>query len=298
MKKIIVTGSSGFIGSSFIKKFRNKYEFLGIDPLKSGQNIKNFRSNLSNLDKINIKAGKDYFLHLGAVSHDKIFKIDPINSYKTNIISTINSIKLANKLNVKNFIFASTEWVYGENNTSKMLKETDPVNTENLSSDYASSKLLCEQLIKKAYKNRLIKNYIILRFGIIYGSRSRGCAVEGLFNEIYNDQDIRINGSLNNSKKYIHVDDLINAIEKSLKLKKNETLNLCGDRLYSLMDIINVSSKILNKKNIKIIKSNQKYLNTRNPSNLKIKKILNWKPKINLKKGIEKIFNEHYKTFK
>ena len=91
---------------------------------------------------------------------------------------------------------------------------------------------------------------------------------------------------------------MINAIEKSLKLKKNETLNLCGDRLYSLMDIINVSSKILNKKNIKIIKSNQKYLNTRNPSNLKIKKILNWKPKINLKKGIEKIFNEHYKTFK
>ena len=298
MKRIIVTGSSGFIGSSFIKKFKNKYKILGIDPLKSNQNIKSIRSNLNNLEKINIKIEQDYFLHLGAVSHDRIFKSDPINSYKTNIISTINSIKLATNLNVKNFIFASTEWVYGENNTSKILRETDPVSVENLSSDYASSKLICEELIKKAYKNRLIKNYTILRFGIIYGSRPKGCAVEGLFNEIYNDQDIRINGSLNNSKRYIHVDDLINAIEKSFKLKKKETLNLCGDRLYSLIDIINISSRILNKKNIKIIKSNDKYFNTRNPSNKKIKKILNWKPEINLKKGIEKIYNEHYKISK
>jgi nucleoside-diphosphate-sugar epimerase len=297
MKNIIITGGSGFVGSHLAKKLDKKYKILIIDPnsnqeLSKYKNIYFYNSNL--LKKILLKKKFEFLIHLGAVSHDKDFRKDIFESYKINLNSTINALDLASNLKVKNFIFASTEWVYGDDNKSKFLNERSFVNRDSIISDYAYSKILCEDLIKKSYLRKLIKNYIILRFGIIYGSRTKGCAVEGIFNEIIKKNNVVINGSLNNSKKYLHVEDLTEAIIKSLKIKKPTILNLCNTQLFSIKQIINECKKYTNKK-IKFTNINKTYTNTRNVSNAKAKKILRWMPKVSLKKGIKKIFHEIYK---
>ncbi len=303
-ENILITGSSGYVGTHLIKKLlqikKDKYNIIGIDIVKPSFKSKYFKHLNFDIEKIKyekyISNNIDYIIHLGAVSHDKDFKKNPLSSYSINLNSTLKILDFAKKNNVKNFIFSSTEWVYGENNKKKLLSEEMQLNFENLSSDYAKSKLICEKLIQSAHMNKEILKFQILRFGIIYGPREKATAVEGIFNEIYNSQTIEINGSMNNSKKYIHIDDLVNAIIKSLNISNSNILNICHDYSYKISDIIKLSTNLLHKKNLSIKNKNKNYSNSRNPSNLKAKNKLRWKPKFTLGEGMKDIYEKIYKN--
>ena len=107
---------------------------------------------------------------------------------KTNIIGTLNLIELANKKKIKNFIFASTQWVYNFN-SFKEKNESDLIDISKVKSEYSLSKLVSENNLRQNYETKNL-NTTILRFGIIYGPRFKNLsAVESIFyNSIENNK--------------------------------------------------------------------------------------------------------------
>ena len=289
MKKILLTGVSGYLGSNLLEKINKKnYLILGVDKKISNHRFKNYKflkSDLRNL-KLPNSFKPDVIIHLGSLNSEKFYRKETFNSYDIDINSTLKICKIASKYKVKNLIFASSEWVYGDNNRLKSLNEKININRNLLSSFYALSKIICEDLIKIFYKNKLISNYIILRLGIFYGERKKpNSAVEGIFKDIKEDKKVIVNSSLNSSRKFIHVEDVSDAIIKSINIKKPYTINIAGNRLVSLRQIMDYSSKIINKKYY-AQSLNKKNFVSRNISNKISKNVLNWQPKIDLYNGL------------
>ena len=90
-------------------------------------------------------------------------------------------------------------------------------------------------------------------------------------------------GSLKTGRRFIHVSDIANGIINSLGLKGFNIINLTGEKIETLQDIINASQEILGK-NVKIIETNPTVISIRNPSNYKAKKLINWNQKTTLKR--------------
>jgi UDP-glucose 4-epimerase len=293
MAKILITGTSGYLGSNLINKLSHKkYNILGIDKKKNLNNkhVKFLQTDIRKL-KIPKSFYPDVIIHVGSLNSEKFYKKNAIGSYNLDINSTLKILEIASAYKVKNLIFASSEWVYGDHNKYKILKENTLIDKNSIKSFYALSKIISEDLIKIFYENKLIKNYIILRLGIFYGKREKpNSAVEGIFNDIKNNKEVIINGSLKSSRKFIYVDDISQAIIKCINLKKPHTLNIAGTSLISLKEIIKNSAKVL-KKDYLVKNYNKNNLVIRNISNKLSKKILRWHPEIGFYKGLKKLID-------
>jgi|TARA_Y100000294_G_scaffold97322_1_gene90468 nucleoside-diphosphate-sugar epimerase len=286
---IIITGSKSFIGKSlvaYLKKKKEKIFKIDINEKNSTVSKKvNFRSkNISKFIKKN-----STLIHLAAVSNDRDGKKNPELAFSVNVNGTLNLLESCRKKRIKHFIFASTEWVYDKSKNNKN-SENDEIDITSMTSEYAISKIVCEQMIKNYSKFFKIT---ILRFGIIYANRRGiGSAIESIVDKIKNKEKLKI-GSLNTSRNFIHIDDIISGIYASVKSKKSDIYNLAGNQNISLGKIIKISSKILNV-NAKIQELNKNKSSIRIVENKKAIKYLNWKPKINIHEGIKKIvFNSN-----
>jgi nucleoside-diphosphate-sugar epimerase len=111
--------------------------------------------------------------------------------------------------------------------------------------------------------------------------------VESIFNTVKNQSEVKV-GSLRNARRFIHISDIANGIKKSIGLTGFNILNLSGDRLITMKDLIEESQKILNK-TVNITEINPSQISIRNPSNNKAKKVLSWKPEIGLESGLKSI---------
>jgi len=275
MKKILITGSSGYIGSCLYKfLLKKKYTVYGIDKVKTN-NIKNtFKANLNNtnkLDKIIKKINPKIIIHLAAQS-----TLDQINKKKkyilNNYIATKNLLKSMNKYRINKIIFSSTAAVYKNNNLN--LKENSTLGPNNI---YGSTKLKCEKIIRK---NKEIK-FIIFRFFNVCSSipalkvgenhnpethlipltikkilKKKG-GEEGII-KIYGKNYKTNDGTC--IRDYIHIEDLCHAYEKAIKLLiknnlKNQTLNIGTGTGYTNLEIVNkIKSLIKFSKKINIVK--------------------------------------------
>jgi len=288
MSHIIVTGSESFIGKNLIKilKKENK-QVVGIDKIKKTNNTdieldicsdQLLNINLKNIDKI---------IHLAALSRDADCKNNSKKCFETNVLGTLNIIELCEKINAKQLIFASTEWVYDNFSKNTYKTEDDTININNINSEYALSKLVSEHNLRQKCLNGFC-NTTVLRFGIVYGPRLNCLsAVESIFHNIKNNNKIEV-GSLRTARSFINVTDLCYGIISSFVSNNFEIINLQGNKLISLKEIIDVSSKILNKK-ISVIETSPNDSSIRLVSNEKAKKILNWEAKISLEKGLNEL---------
>jgi UDP-glucose 4-epimerase len=287
-KNIFITGANSFVGKRLIYFLNKKkiYDIRGIDLLdtKNKKNIFKLDLRSKNLHKYIKKSST--IIHLAAVSRNIDFDKNISNSFDINIVGTINLLNAANKQEAERFIFASSEWVYPESrNTNFSEKKIYEIN--DIKSKYGTSKAIGEKLIIALSR---AKYNILLRFGIIYGPRKLNfSAVESLFSSVKNKNNFEI-GSYKTARRFIFVDDIVSAIEKSIFLNKTITLNITGNKLLSLKSIINVSKKIL-QKSPKIIESNRSKTSIRNAINIDAKKILKWTPKYSLEKGLRLINN-------
>ena len=196
-------------------------------------------------------------------------------------------MELAKKKKIKNFVFASSELVYGsfKNNEIKSIKSK--IIIEKLESNYAKTKAIMEKIIVTSKK----LNYSILRFGIIYGNKiSNFSVVESIVEQVKNKNIIKVQ-SKKTSRSFIHVDDIISAIICSLKLKGKNILDIQGPYPVSLEMLIKFTENIINKK-VKIIEKNKKNCSIKLIDSTLSNKILNFKPKISIKKGILKILKK------
>ena len=165
---------------------------------------------------------------------------------------------------------------------------------------------MAKKVIEKNFliyaKQGLIK-FVSLRLSNIYGygknlnQKNRGF-LNKLLKNIFQDDEIFIFGSGKKLRSYIHIEDLIKAIriaKKNIKKLNGRIFILCGNKSYSFLDLIKISSKILGKKVRFKKKSFPKYINKIEKrsfvgNNKLFKKYTNWEPKIDLEKGISKVF--------
>jgi UDP-glucose 4-epimerase len=261
--KILITGSSGYIGSclfSFLKSKKNK--ILGIDKKKTKLNKQNNFIKCNFLDfkkslKIINNYKPDLIIHLAAES-----TLDNISNKKKYVLNNVhvtrNILKISKKIKLKYFIFSSTASVYAKLN--KPLKEEYIKKSNNI---YGKTKVLNERDIIKEFKNNKTK-YVILRFFNVCSSLKKPRIGEFhspethffplLIQKIIQKKTIKIYGNNFNTKDgtcvrdYIHILDICHAINKSihyLKKNKNKSLiaNLGTKKGLSILEILNFMKK-------------------------------------------------------
>lgn len=203
-------------------------------------------------------------------------------------MATLNLIDAAEARKAKQFIFASSEWVYGDWKDASLVKdENAPLDAHALVSEYAFSKLVSEVNLKQKYQHGFCPT-AILRFGIIYGPREKNwSAVESLFNAVKTQEDVKV-GSLKTGRCFIHVEDIVSGIIASLGLDGFNIINLQGERLITLGEIIETSKRIL-QRNPQVNEKDPDNISLRRVSNAKAKSLLKWGPAIDLDKGLKSL---------
>ncbi|MDO8435941.1 MAG: NAD(P)-dependent oxidoreductase, partial [bacterium] len=273
-----ITGAKGFIGKELILQCEKQ----GIEIIEA--DLPEFDIRKKEIADL-IPEGVDAIVHLAALSSDTLCRGRASDCFDVNVMATLNLMDAAEKKKAKQFIFASSEWVYDNCFDNETKTEDSFINIANHTSEYALSKLVSEANLRQKYQHGFCP-VTILRFGIIYGPRKEGgSAVESLFRAVKEKDEIEV-GSLKTGRHFIHVSDIASGIIKSIGLQGFNIVNLEGDKLITLGDIIETSKEILNK-NPKIIETNPNNSSVRRVSSEKAKKLLNWKPEIDLEIGLE-----------
>tara|TARA_Y100001970_G_scaffold130723_1_gene161161 strand:- start:20672 stop:21562 length:891 start_codon:yes stop_codon:yes gene_type:complete len=296
MIRILVTGSESFIGKELITILKKRKFFVyGIDRYKKTSfTNKSIDINSKKINDIIYNYKIDTVIHLAAISRDADCKRNILLTFKSNVLGTLNLIDISKKNKIKNFIFASSEWVYDSFENKKEKKESDIIDIKKITSEYALSKLVSENNLRQFYEVNRKTNIIILRFGIIYGNRKNNwSAVESLFDKVKNKKIITV-GSLKTARRFIHVKDICSGIISSINIKGFHIINLQGKKMVSLQEIIKKTSRLLNVKYI-VNEENKNKPNIRKVSNNKSKKILKWEPKITIDDGL-KMLNLYLKN--
>ncbi|HCE45336.1 MAG TPA: hypothetical protein DET40_17490 [Lentisphaeria bacterium] len=287
--KIFITGSSSFVGRELIRQCRSSnIEYLGVDKVSSDLPNCHIADICSKeiFDLIPINC--DAIVHLAALSRDGDCKNNAYNCFNINVMGTLNLIDAAIKRNVKQFIFASTEWVYGKFDKDEIKNEQSHIDISTISSEYALSKLVSESNLRQKYQHGFCHT-TILRFGIIYGPRKDNwSAVESLLSAVKNKPFVQV-GSLATSRCFIHVGDIASGIIKSVGLNGFNIINLEGELPATTLGQIIGEGKIIFKTDPKIEETNASNPNVRMVSNQKAKDVIGWETKISLPAGIESI---------
>lgn len=286
--KIFITGTESFVGKELI----GQCEKAGIEL--SGCDVRGSSDKRFNHADIRLKSVSDIIpenidavVHLASLSTDPLCRNKAYECFDINVMGTLNLLQAAYEKKARQFIFASSEWVYDSFVENETKLETSFIDIANLVSEYALSKIVSEQNIKQRYSYGFCP-VTILRFGIIYGPRaSNWSAVEALYVSVRDNDEVKV-GCLRTSRCFIHVSDIASGIIKSIGLCGFNILNLEGDKLISLQDIIEAAKKIL-KRNPVIIESTPMSPSIKNISNQKAKEILNWRPLIDLEAGIKSL---------
>lgn len=288
--KIIITGSESFVGKELISQLKNNnFEIIGFDSINVQPTDYEFHKVDIRDPEIHkfIPEETDVIIHLAALSRDSDCRGKPYECFDVNVMGTLNLMNASAMKKVKQFVFASSEWVYDEFKEDEVKDEDAFINITNHKSEYALSKLVSENNLRQKYEQGFC-SVTILRFGIIYGPRKNNwAAVESILNTVKNQSEVKV-GSLKNARRFIHISDIATGIRKSIGLTGFNILNLTGDKLITMKDLIEKSQIVLGK-SVKIIETDPSQRNIRNPSNEKAKQILSWKPEIDLETGLKSI---------
>ena len=320
MKNILITGSSGFIGYHLSLLFLKKgFRVYGIDDMSDGYDVKLKQWRLKELKKnkyfifakTNIASEKsleNYFLknfrrskietivNLAAGTGVRKSTLFPNSYYQSNLIGTLNLIKLSRKYAVKSFVQASTSSVYGDSKEKSFKIDSE---TSKPDSIYASSKKAAEVLLH-SYHSLYGQNICILRFFTVYGPCGRPDMAPFIFTQAaINNKTINVFGTGRQKRDFTYIDDIVDGIYKSTKLKGLNYLNLGNTRPVSINNLISIISNLSCKKIKRINKpSTPEDVFYTSADISKTKKIINWKPKTNLEEGIRKTYNWHIDNIK
>ncbi|MCD6406891.1 GDP-mannose 4,6-dehydratase [Candidatus Aerophobetes bacterium] len=305
MRKALVTGVAGFIGSHLAERLvREGFEVVGVDSfedyyprwikkkniesLLKCKNFTFFEKNILSEDFFNLPQLKsvDYIFHQAAQagvrkSWGKDFEVYT----KNNILATQKLLEFAKEKGVGKFIYASSSSVYGEVK-SLPFKENSPAKPF---SPYGVSKLAGENLCYLYFKNFGVPT-VSLRYFTVYGPRQRpDMAFHKFIKGIIFDEEIEIYGDGSQTRDFTYVDDVVEANILSLDSPPGEIFNIGGGERINLIDALRLIEKLLGKKaKVKKKDSQKGDLQDTLADIKKAKKILNYRPKVKIEGGLEK----------
>lgn len=289
--KIIVTGSEGFIGTELVKQCLSEgIEVVGFDLLKKNKLSYGFKISDVRDPAIadSFPEDADAIVHLAALSRDSQCASNPYECFSTNVMGLLNVMRVAQAKKAKQLIFPSSEWVYEKFVGNEEKDEESFIDIAGHTSEYALSKLVSEANLREQYKRGFIP-VTIFRFGIVYGPRKDDwCAVESVADDVKRNDTVTLVRSRKSGRRFVHVADIASGIRLAFGRNDFQIINLSGDEMITMGDVVSESEKLFNKK-VNVIESNPNDANMRNPSNKKAEELLGWKPKISFTEGIKTI---------
>ena len=296
-KKSIVTGGAGFIGSNLVDRLiKEGHKVIVLDNFISGR-----KKNLSNHSKKNLKIinidisnnknlnkyfkGVSYVFHLAGLAEIIPSIKEPRKYFINNTLGTLNVLEAAKKVKIKKFIYAASSSCYGFPKKFPT-QENDKIDTKH---PYALKNFLGEEAVIN-YANFFDMPNISCRFFNVYGPRlnTRGQygAVFGNFlTQKKNKKPLTVVGNGNQTRDFIHVNDLTNAFIKLIRSNlRNKIYNLGSGKETSINKIVSIIG------GEKIFIPKRPSEPNRSCANIsKIKKDINWKPNISIKEGVKKL---------
>jgi UDP-glucose 4-epimerase len=242
MKKVLITGGAGFIGSNTVLRLIGKgHSVIVFDNLSSGklENLNSIRNNPNFhfiqgdiKDKTALHRALrevDAVVHLAALIDVSASVIDPLKTHEVNATGTLNVLQAAERENtVGQFVFASSTAVYGNAEVLPIKETTAPRPI----SPYAASKVAGE-----AYCNAFTKCHslstVILRFFNVYGPKNEKSHYSGVITkflrQVLNNEVLTVYGDGEQTRDFIHVNDVVDAIVLALEAKEvdGEVFNVC-----------------------------------------------------------------------
>jgi len=304
MKRILVTGGAGFIGSHLCEKLlKDGNEVICVDNFFTGskKNIVHLL-NSPTLEVIRhditfpLYVEVDEVYHLACPASPIHYQFDPVQTVKTSVLGSINMLGLAKRLKIK-ILLASTSEVYG-NPTVHPQPETywGNVNPIGPRACYDEGKRCAETLFFDYHRQHKVKIKIARIFNT-YGPRmspNDGRVISNFIVQALKNEDITVYGDGTQTRSFCYIDDLIEGLVKLMNTEDNITgpINLGNpeeisilELAYKIKDLTGSSSRII----FKPLPEDDPV--KRQPDITLARKILGWEPKISLEEGLKKTIN-------
>jgi nucleoside-diphosphate-sugar epimerase len=284
MRPVVVTGADGFVGRSLVDRLRKQgAEVIAIDSEPTVEGT--IKANICDPMIEQWIPPQSIVIHLAALSTDGQCRQEPEKAVRVNILGTLNLANVSKQKGASQFIFASSEWVYGDTNGEEVKTESSPVDVATLTSVYAVTKAATEPMLRSEIAPENVTN---LRFGIVYGPRPDSwSAVERLLVDVSEKATIQV-GSVRTGRRFIYVDDLVDGILASIGQLGFSTFNLSGNDLVTIGDIITTSARLLSRAP-EVIEASPDDWVQRNPSNALAVETLGWSPQHDISQGIREV---------
>ncbi len=319
MKKILITGGAGFIGSHVVRYMVNKYpedQYTNIDKLTYAGNLENLKdvedkqnytfvkgdiTDEAFINKLFDEKRFDGVIHLAAESHVDRSILNPTEFIFANIVGTVNLLNAAKKIwdgdyNNKLFYHISTDEVYGSLGDSGLFKESTAYDPR---SPYSASKASSDHLVR-AYYHTYNLPVVISNCSNNYGPYQFPEKLVPLaINNIKHMKPIPIYGKGENVRDWLYVEDHANAIDLVFhKGKTGETYNIGGNNEWQNIELIMLLCEIMDEKLGREAGTSAgliTYVKDRAGHDLryaidasKIKEHLGWEPSLDFKEGLKK----------
>ena len=310
-KNILVTGGCGFIGSHLVENLLSlKANVIVSDQIinksysyffeKSIQrrttllqhDIKDFKKTLDVISKYEI----NYVFHLGAQAIVNVALKNPVETYESNIMGTVNVLESCRLIGgIDGIIVSSSDKAYGK---IPRARETDPLGGDH---PYESSKSAAD-LIAQTYFATYKLPVVVTRFGNTYGEGDLNFnrIIPGIMKSLVLGETLEIRSNGKFIRDYVYVGDIINALiilAKNIKVLKGEVFNVSSFENLSVVEIVKLVGDILGRKiKYKILNEAINEIPVQSINFNKINKTLGWKPKDKLRTTIPRIF-DWYKSY-
>jgi nucleoside-diphosphate-sugar epimerase len=289
-KKILVIGGTGFIGFHLIKKLKKNYNIHSIstnkpNKFRSIKGVKYIFSDISNLSKLKKAINKDiyeYVINLGGY-------VDHTNKKKTlasHYLGCINLINIFSNSKIKKFIQMGSSGEYG----SKKSPHYENINTKPLTVYNVAKKKASNYLLKYFKKSNF--PVIIFRLYLTYGpNQDDNRFIPIVIKNCLKQKSFELS-HCNQYRDFIYVDDVVNLIIKSFKVKKanGEIFNIGTGKPIKLKSLISKIKKYIKGGNpifgVKKLRKDEIYKIY--PNMDKTKKVFKWSPKTSIDKGLLK----------